>query len=320
MAYTVPNVMMGASANTLVKMLIAGTLAATLSSCGGGSSSGSDAAGGRGGSGNGFLTLKLTDAVIDSISEVWVVISSVEIKPADGPSVTHVPPGAPVAINLLSLQGGAFYTLFDSLELASGEYNWIRLHITAEIDTVWDSYVVLDDSSMHELRIPSGNQTGLQINNPMVLGSNEMATKIIDFDLRKSVVYTSGEYLLKPVLRFIDEDSGTISGNVSATDLSSVINCSDTDPDTYNAVYIFEGFDVTPDDIKGNPSDPYTSASIILNPATGLHEYTAAYIPYGNYTVAYTCQSDLDDPEVNDSIVFFGTHNLTVSEDIIIVR
>ena len=41
--------------------------------------------------------------------------------------------------------------------------------------------------------------------------------------------------------------------------------------------------------------------------------YEAAFLPNGDYTVAFTCNANLDDPEMEgEKLRFFGTRNATV--------
>lgn len=298
------------------KLFAAAFIAAVVSSCGGDSSS-NDLAGGRSNTGKGLLSLKITDAAVDSIAEVWIQINSITLKHMD-----KAPQVYPLStqIDLLTLQGEKFQKLFDAIEVPSGNYEWIRINVSASLDGLMDSYVVLDDSTPHELSIPSGSQTGLQINDGLTVSDNGHSSLVIDFDLRKSIVIASGEYLMKPVLRLVDDDSGVITGSVTAASLASVSNCSDTDPNTYNAVYVYSGSGITPDDIRGAGTDPITSAAIAYNAATGQYEYTIGFVPYGDYTVTYTCQSDLDNPETDENLVFFGTHNVSVSKQVIVIR
>ncbi|MBE9516200.1 MAG: DUF4382 domain-containing protein [Proteobacteria bacterium] len=298
------------------KMSAASLLAITLTSCGGDSSS-NGMADWRGGSDTGLLTLKITDAPIDSALEVWIRIDGVTLKHVDGP-----PEDIPFSmdVDLLTLQGINTHSLLDAIKIPSGNYDWIRLNVTAAKDGIFDSYIKLDDGTDHELDIPSGSETGLKLVSGLVVPANGSASKVIDFDLRKSIVSTLGGYSLDPVLRMTDEDSGVITGTVGGVLLSSPAACSDADPATGNAVYVYEGFDVTPDDIDNRPSEPVSSAAITLNPLTGNYEYTVGFIPYGDYTVALTCQADLDEPRTNDAITFFGVHNVSVVDTVVIPR
>lgn len=279
-----------------------------LASCGGPSSE--DSLGGRSGVPSGELTFSITDAAVDGATEVWVQFSAVEIKPADGPSITYTF-NTPMNVDLLSLQGSVSEDFFNGIVVPSGTYNWVRLAVNTADD--FDSYIKMSDGSEHELTIPSGNQSGLKINNEFIVAAGGQTAMTIDFDLRKSIVKASGEYKLKPVLRLVNNaEAGTITGSIDPA-LTLGPDCSDADSNTGNAVYVFTGLDAELDDIDKISPDPITTALMTFNTETGMYDYEVGFLPEGNYTVAYTCMADLDDPEVDDAIVFQSKTNVTVT-------
>lgn len=270
---------------------------------------------GRSGSSNGMLTLAITDAAVDSASEVWIQFTAIELKPASGPSVT-ISFDTPVDINLLTLQGSLSQDFFNNEMVPGGSYDWMRLLVNASNDGVLDSYIVLDDGNAHELSVPSGNQTGLQINGGFSISANTEVAMTLDFDLRKSIVVANGKYLLKPVLRLIENaSSGSINGSIDSS-LTMGANCSDSSPVTGNAVYVFAGSNAELDDMDNQLPEPVTTALLTFNTATGLYDYEVGFLPEGSYTVAYTCMADLDNPEVDDEIFFQQTINASVSAPI----
>lgn len=285
-------------------------LSLAISGCGGGASD-SDY-GGRSGTGKGHLTLAITDAAIDDITEVWIQFSAIELKPAGSSSFIETF-DQPMKINLLALQGSLSEDLLTNITVDSGEYNWVRVLVDVVADGTLDSYIVMKDGSMHELDIPSGSQTGLKINTNFTVGDNSKVNMTIDFDLRKSIVLSAGGYHLKPVLRLVDNaDSGSITGSI-ASGLTVGASCSDSLPETGNAVYVFSGANAELDDIDNQLPEPVTTALMTLNTSTGDYDYEVGFLPAGEYTVAYTCMADLDDPEVDDLIDFVQTENVTVS-------
>jgi len=79
-----------------------------------------------------------------------------------------------------------------------------------------------------------------------------------------------------------------------------------------SAVYIFEGFDVAPDDVDDIDPEPLDTAIVKLNSENGAFEYTAAFLHPGEYTVALSCVPDADDPALNAALPFEGAVNVTV--------
>jgi hypothetical protein len=78
-------------------------------------------------------------------------------------------------------------------------------------------------------------------------------------------------------------------------------------------VYVYEGSDVTPDDIDTdvNTSDPVTTATV--KPDNGTYSYQAGYLEAGSYTVAFTCDAAVDDPAIDDTLTFSGPTTVSVT-------
>ena len=173
----------------------------------------------------GSVTLRVTDAPIGDVTNVFVQFTGVTLKPADGSAIEFSfddPDTVAIetkTIDLLALQGMASQPLIEGEEVPAGKYNQIRLHVNAEFDGKMDSYVVLDGGGEEELRIPSGSESGLKLNTPFTVaaGTSDIAVGddesiyTIDFNLAKSVINPDGQpgYFLKPVLRLVQNiDTG----------------------------------------------------------------------------------------------------------------
>lgn len=144
-----------------------------LAAWGGSGSSGSDSE-----SGTGSLTLDITDAPVDSATEVNVVFTGITLQPQNGERVTFLcnePADDPVfscdedgtrTIDMLALTGDESENLLDDVEVDAGRYDWIRLLVDAGTPAQPDSgssTIVLDDGSVENLIIPSGSQSGLKL-------------------------------------------------------------------------------------------------------------------------------------------------------------
>ena len=92
--------------------------------------------------------------------------------------------------------------------------------------------------------------------------------------------------------------------------MDAAAGCLDNDLDTGNAVYAYSGADITADDI-GSAVEPLTTALVSLNDESGLYEYEIGYLSAGEYTIAFTCQANLE-TDADDAIVFVGATNNTV--------
>ena len=267
--------------------------ALTLTGCGGSSDDDS-----------GTLNLAITDAAIDSAQSVFVKISGVEVH-SNSQGAQQFDFSEAKTIDLLNLQGSASAPLLESVALEAGSYQWMRLKVVTEGDL--DTYIVLDDGSSYELNIPSGSETGLKMNRGFDLAVNGSVDFTVDFDLRKSITAKglkqgNPEFKLRPTLRTTDNSEiGHVNGMVDGTLLTQL--CGD---DNNYAVYIFEGSDVVADD-EGSATSPITSSLL-----DDQYQYEIGFINAGDYTLALTCTADLDDPELDDDIVFVQSANVTI--------
>ena len=273
-------------------------------------------AGCGGGTGTGRLELQVTDAKVDSALAVVVHYTSVRVHSNFVDKTINVydpvtgDPGR--SINLLDFTNGASAVLFDE-ELPAGHYSWMRL--TVDLN---QSYIELADGQ-HPLVCNSCEQNGLKLNRSFTISTDQTTALTLDFDLRSSITFDNKDYHLRPTVRVIDSHaSGAISGTVDST----VIATNDPSPDNNGcAVYVFNGYGATLDDIyrpaTGNvPVDhnnPVTTA--IVDPAT--QQYTTAFLPAGNYSVALTCDPEKDisdsDEEVGIDMEFIDSQDATVT-------
>ncbi len=280
-----------------------------LAACGGGGGS----SGGFGGGGTGTLSLAITDAPVDEAAAVVVQFTGVALKQDGGEEVVYSF-DTPRTLDLLALQGGATASLLQGVTVPAGRYEWMRLAVNTQRTTL-DSYLQRTDGTQWPLFVPSGSQSGLKLVSGFTVPTGGSAAFTIDFDLRKSVVAPAAAgspYLLKPALRVVDDaQAGTITGTVGATYLGDASCPFPANPAlNTNLVYVFEGTAV-PDDIDSQLVEPLTTARVVNRGAD--HAYTAAFIAPGTYTLAFTCQGALDDPQDNDTVVFLGTRTVTVT-------
>ena len=288
-----------------------------LTACSSGGDAGTTVAGGgRGGAEYGFLTLSITDTPIENATEVRVQFDGVELMPrSDSPEQESVLIifEEPISIDLLELQGSKSHVLLLNEILPTGNYSWLKLKVSAVNDGVLDSYITLNDGTVHELDVPGGDEVGFQVTDGIEVIANTSSVKTIIFDLRKSVIMSdNGEFKLQPTFNLVNnKESGSIEGKVMVHVLTSS-NCSDSDPSSGNAVYLFEGRNTQPDDIDGVDAEPFASALVTLDVTTGEYRYSFGYVPFGDYTAALTCSADLEDPETDDEINFTQSMNINI--------
>jgi hypothetical protein len=298
-----------------IKQLSIASSAVLLLACSSGGGGGSDDD-----SATGLLSLGVTDGPVEGVSEIWVEFDGLTLKPANGPQQEYLF-DPPKSIDLKSLTNGKIELLFEQA-IAAGSYNWMKLHVNADFDSNMDSYVVENGGGQIELRVPPDR---LKLGNHFTITQGGATSLVIEWNLRMGLTNPIGQpgYKLQPSLRITDlTEHGAVSGAVE-TDLLPVPCTSDPGTGEGNVVYVYQGFDVVPDDIDGIPAEPITTADIRLDPDSGDQSYSVPYLSPGNYTVAFTCQGSDDvipDPDnaaidPNDSIVFSAGSNVTVSDD-----
>ena len=193
--------------------------------CGGGGGSSS------GGGTQGTLQVSLTDASTDAYQAIYVTVARVDVHLGDGDTEdesrweTVAEPNT--TYNLLELVNGVRETL-GIARLNAGHYTQMRLIIGLTPDSdlnlfsqahPYANYVIdQDDDEIHELKVPSGPQTGLKIVNGFNINANRTTELILDFDAMRSVVKagSSGNYLLKPTIKVLTTvENAIVSGTVA---------------------------------------------------------------------------------------------------------
>ena len=210
-----------------------------LISCGGGS-------GGSSGVGvveTGTVSVALVDSASEDYAAVYVTINDIQFHLGgneNSPNSWKSIQGSveyPVTVNLLELVNGVRLDL-GIVELPAGHHTQMRLLIgdEAEQGTInilsqahpYANYVIIDndpgdaiDPEIHELKIPSGDKTGIKIVGGYNISANQTTELILDFDACRSIVQAgnSGQWHLKPTLKLGEpKEYSIIKGKV--TDVS----------------------------------------------------------------------------------------------------
>jgi len=263
------------------------------------------------------ISIRLTDAPIDNLVRAVVQFTAVQLKLQAGGWVKFTL-DTPKSIDLLKLQGGNTADLLINVPVPAADYKEIRL-FTGNGAMV--NFVEEFGGGIEPLQIPGGSGSGLMLKQDFVIPMAQAASFIIDFDLRQSIRSpdNSGNYQFKEVMQLVTlAGVGGFRGEVDPMRLTNPpSDCSDNMINTFNAAYVFSGHDVTPSDINinGNNIKPVTTTSVNLDGASGKYIYEVAFLPAGNYTVAVTCNADLDDLEADDDLKFFDFQNVIVVEN-----
>lgn len=170
---------------------------------------------------NGYLSLYLTDAPGD-VAEAVVTIDRIYLQPDSASDAGRIVlREEDVTVDLLTLRD-SIMGLIDSVEIPEGRYGQLRLVIsggylaivgqdttTREIYASSPTYAGLPEGAVvtGELQMPSFAQSGLKVTlpaNALVIGEDEVARLIIDFDVAQSfgkAAGHSGRWVMSPVIR-----------------------------------------------------------------------------------------------------------------------
>ncbi len=197
----------------ILTFLMASMASLFLASCGSG--------------GNGTLSVGLTDASTDAYQAVYVTIKEVQVHLSGDADSKWSTVGTPdKTYDLLQLVNGVRESL-GIADLAAGHYTQMRLILGDKPDGSINilsqahpsaNYVIDLSGNPHELKVPSGMQTGIKIVQGFDINANSTTELVLDFNASASVVVagSSGHYLLQPTIKVLDtHDASIISGAVT---------------------------------------------------------------------------------------------------------
>jgi hypothetical protein len=256
----------------------------SLAACGGSGGGDGDVAGST--VGQGTLSTSLTDSSTDEYQAVYVTITRVEVHHDSGGTwQTVAEPNQ--TYNLLELVNGVRETL-GIASMDAGHYTQMRLIIgeTAEAGSLnifsvphpFANYVIDLNGVVHELKVPSGTNTGLKVVNGFEINENQTTELILDFDAMRSVVKAgaSGKYLLKPTIKVLNTTEYAIaSGQV-------------TDADMAPAVVPLEGAMVSAQVADTSQPDAKDQVVIEAGTLTDMNGDYALFLAPGNYKLVAT--------------------------------
>ncbi len=254
----------------------------------------------------GTMTTDLaTEAPADpTLQQVVAPFTGVEFRRTDGGTELFSFDDAE-RVDLLSFVNGAPVRLLSDEDLPKGTYDGVRLVFDDEAAN--SAYVIDGLGAQRELTVASSDYA--QMDFTVEEGENTSDEITLTLDLRMSLsVDDSNRYSLQPKLRSIrTKEAGELEGLVDAGCLSDA-----TTIRTRAAVYLFEGENVTPDDIDGQGVEPYATAAVVLD-GNGFN-YLLRFIAPGTYTVAFACDATEDDPLTDDDIDFRATATVEIDE------
>lgn len=191
--------------------------------------------------------------------------------------------------------------LLTNEELSEGTYTGVRLLFDA--DELDNAFVATLAGGEFPMNLVDGDYAPLSFSVEDRESDSESFTLMLD--LRQSLSFDDDddEYTFTPALRAVDTgDASRIEGDVSVT-------CPAGDELGEGAIYLFEGEDVTPDDLDGIGVEPFATAPVLADQA-GAFFYALRVLPAGNYTLALTCIGNDEDILLDQDLEFRNVVNV----------
>lgn len=286
------------------------------------------------------VSIRFSDAPIGELSEVVITVDKL-IFNREGTDIVvdtftseelGIENSDTFQLDLLDVQGLDNKLVLDSVMLPVGDYQNLRIQV---LDNDIDKTYVWEDGGLaaKELKVPSGE---LKLGS-FTVSSDSTQTFVVEFALNQAMTYNPGRdrYILKPrgirVVRLVD--AAHISGVVDLTSLHAREGCSEKlDTSIGNVAYLYAGHDLETNllgdvfvredgseefqefdgDVPANIIAPITSAPI--DGMTG--EYLFSYLQPGSYSLAISCQAELDDPVIYDQVVIPSPANQLIEVDL----
>lgn len=215
------------------------------------------------------LDVSLTDAPAD-YQEVNINVQGLRVHympdsdTTDGDGQWIDLPVEPITVNLLELTNGVD-TLLASAELEPGSYRELRLILD-------DENTVMIDSVTHDLKVPSGQQSGYKVKFDTKLEEGDELDVVIDFDAGRSIhkAGNSGKYILEPVLKAFIEDGDDVSSITGAVEpveanpnIYAIMNDDTTGTQAdEDGEFLLRGLESGQYDLKIEPTEEYNDTTL----------------------------------------------------------
>jgi hypothetical protein len=232
-------------------------------------------------------------------------------------------------VDLLAYRGVNQLIVIKDLELDPGTYSDVRINILT--NGVNNSYVQEADDSLKKITVSGG-----QLKLPGLRLSSGSQAFTVEFGLAQALQHQPGsdQYLLATNGIRVENNKtdATLSGQIDSALFNGVSPCDQkADPQKGNRLYLYNGkvgqekerlADVfTSGSIETPPADalaPFAVASLENNALTGSWDYSFGYLPAGDYTMAFACDTEKDNSvEYNGLIIPLPegqVYELTLSE------
>ena len=303
-------------------ILLSGSLVAILMTSAGGCGCGFGCNNDNDGdTGPAILSLGFSDESLEELKQVVIEVDGITLRRSTGEEVrvdtftidelglTEVDT---FQVDLLQYRGLNQLLVIDALELESGSYDSMAIGILG--GDVNRSYVQGSDDVLREITVPGD---AISLPGVSLASGNQLYTVV--FSLAQALQYQAAtdDYRLTTTgMRVMDNAvAASLSGRVDAALFDSVAPCDEkTDPESGNRVYLYEGTGLSAADLADVHTDnsgtaipdgalaPSAVATLARDVLTGRWQYAFGFLPSGDYTLAFACDSADDDPVEFDAI------------------
>ena len=246
-----------------------------------------------------------------NVTQVVVYVRGLEFTGGSGTRTLEFSDTEQVNLIDLADDNGAL-RLFTGEELPEGSYTGVRLLL--DDDRADDAFVSTGSGTQFTLNLADGDYASLSFSIDNNENSDDSFTLLLD--LRQSLSFDddNDEYTLTPKMRAVDtSEMSRIDGDVSIT-------CPAGGSLERGAVYLFQGNDVTPDDIDGSGVEPFATAPIFTATSGGGFFYSLRFLPAGDYTLAATCSGNDEEPSTDEDLQFRNVVNVNLDDRETITR
>ncbi|WP_161965792.1 DUF4382 domain-containing protein [Steroidobacter cummioxidans] len=259
----------------------------------------------------GSVTMDLATALPanPNITEVVANIRGLEFSTGSGSKTLEFSSSEQVNLIILAENNGVL-RLFTDEQLSEGNYTGVRLLFDENRPN--ETFVSTAAGTRFPLNLANGDFAALRFN----VEDNERSTDsfTLVLDLRKSLSFDIGsaQYTLTPSMHTVETArASSIEGTVSGT-------CPAGQSLARGAVYLFQGRDVTPDDIDGTGVEPFATSPVFTSGNSFF--YTLSFLPAGDYTLAVTCIGNDDNPTTDEDLQFRNVVNVRLGESETLTR
>lgn len=258
------------------------------------------------------FAVDLTVSTPDAVKTAQIAVTTIELLDSDG-GVTSIDVDDSGEFDLTDYLDDNARRLLDADGELSSTYIGLRLRFNDS-----NAYVLDKDGVAAPIALLSSGEFA---DIDLELGEGQSRLYKVQLDLPFSLidqVDALQTWQMIPVIRVVDADeAASISGTLPTDEIGDSDCREGRATGAGVAVYLFPGSDVTPADyysgsLAANQVLPVGYAKAAYDGDTARWTYRFGAVSPGDYTVAWTCVADTDNPVQAEDLAFRASRNLSV--------